>query len=284
MQRFVIGLGKKVIIANQMAIFADKAFTLQTNGNLTTGFAWIGAVAYMLQIYYDFSGYSDMAIGLGRIFGFRIPENFNYPYISSNITDFWRRWHISLSSWFRDYVYIPMGGNRCSKGRMLFNLFVVWGLTGIWHGANYTFWLWGLCYFVLLMAEKLVGSKLPDFPLKKCIGHLYTMLSVTILWVVFKAHSVSTAIGYISIMFGRTSADSAYAIGVTKLYFNNVIGFGIIAIIGCAPWKNVIEELKCRVSMRFFGIMRTVWILAIFVIACSMALDGDYNPFVYFNF
>ena len=141
LQRFTIVLGKKVIIANQMGIFADKAFALQASGDLTTGFAWMGAVAYTLQIYYDFSGYSDMAIGLGHIFGFHFPENFKHPYISSSITEFWRRWHISLSTWFRDYVYIPLGGNRCSKGRNLLNLFIVWGLTGIWHGANYTFWL-----------------------------------------------------------------------------------------------------------------------------------------------
>ena len=141
--RFSIGLGKKVIIANQMAVFADKAFKLLGESELTTGFAWMGAIAYTMQIYFDFSGYSDMAIGLGEILGFEFPENFNYPYISSSITEFWRRWHISLSSWFRDYVYIPLGGNRCSKGRMFFNLFVVWMLTGIWHGANYTFWIWG---------------------------------------------------------------------------------------------------------------------------------------------
>lgn len=153
-RRFSIGLGKKVIIANHMALFADKAFMLLDEQNLTTGFAWIGAIAYTLQIYFDFSGYSDMAIGLGAMFGFEFPENFNYPYISKSITEFWRRWHISLSSWFRDYVYIPLGGNRCKKTRMIFNLFVVWLLTGIWHGANYTFWLWGILYYLFLVMEK----------------------------------------------------------------------------------------------------------------------------------
>lgn len=153
-KRFSMGLGKKVIIANYMALFADKAFMLLEEQNLTMGFAWMGAIAYTLQIYFDFSGYSDMAIGLGAMFGFDFPENFHYPYISKSITEFWRRWHISLSSWFRDYVYIPLGGNRCKKTRMFFNLFVVWLLTGIWHGANYTFWLWGILYYLFLVMEK----------------------------------------------------------------------------------------------------------------------------------
>lgn len=284
LQRFVIGLGKKVILANQMAIFADKAFYLQASGNLTTFFSWIGAIAYTLQIYYDFSGYSDMAIGLGRIFGFSFPENFNYPYISQNITEFWRRWHISLSSWFRDYVYIPLGGNRCSKKRIFFNLFVVWGMTGIWHGANYTFWLWGVSYFVLLVIEKIFKAWIPNFPLKKVIGHLYTMFFVVLLWVVFKADNMSVAIDYIGIMFGKNASNSIYANGVTWLYFRNMIGFGLIAVIGCAPWKIVVDKMKSKIAGCNFSIVRTVGILAIFIIACCMTLDGDYNPFVYFNF
>lgn len=267
-----------------MAIFADKAFYLQASGNLTTFFSWIGAIAYTLQIYYDFSGYSDMAIGLGRIFGFSFPENFNYPYISQNITEFWRRWHISLLSWFRDYVYIPLGGNRCSKKRIFFNLFVVWGMTGIWHGANYTFWLWGVSYFVLLVIEKIFKAWIPNFPLKKVIGHLYTMFFVVLLWVVFKADNMSVAIDYIGIMFGKNASNSIYANGVTWLYFRNMIGFGLIAVIGCAPWKIVVDKMKSKIAGCNFSIVRTVGILAIFIIACCMTLDGDYNPFVYFNF
>ena len=284
LQRFVIGLGKKVIIANQMAIFADKAFTLLDKGELTTGFAWMGALAYTLQIYFDFSGYSDMAIGMGRIFGFRFLENFNYPYISGSITEFWRRWHMSLSLWFRDYVYIPLGGNRCSKSRMLLNLFIVWILTGIWHGANYTFWLWGLCYFLLLMVEKLVSYKIPDFLLKKAIGHIYTMLAVLLLWVVFRADSVSDAGRYIGIMFGGASAGSAYALGVTGLYIRNFIGFAIIGIIGSMPLKRICAGLESKLNRKCFAVIRCAWVLAVFFIACCMTLDGDYNPFVYFNF
>ena len=153
--RFVVGLGKKVLLANQLALVADRAFQLGGMGQLTTGFAWLGSLCYTLQIYYDFSGYSDMAIGLGKMFGFHFLENFNYPYISRSVTEFWRRWHISLSTWFRDYVYFPLGGSRVnSKGKHIRNLFVVWLLTGIWHGANWTFIVWGLFYFVLLMLEK----------------------------------------------------------------------------------------------------------------------------------
>ena len=153
MLRFSYGLGKKVLIANYMAMLADNIFNAGMPESVAT--AWLGAIAYTLQIYFDFSGYSDMAIGLGKMFGFKFPENFNYPYISSSITEFWRRWHISLSSWFRDYVYIPLGGNRCSKGRWLGNLFVVWALTGMWHGANWTFICWGLWYFLWLVVEKI---------------------------------------------------------------------------------------------------------------------------------
>lgn len=177
--RFMLGFGKKMIIANAMGEIADGIFGMDTATSLTTPLAWVGAVAYTLQIYFDFSAYSDMAIGLGRMFGFHFNENFNYPYIASSVTDFWRRWHISLSSWFRDYVYIPLGGNRCSKGRHIFNLMVVWSLTGLWHGANWTFIVWGMYFGVLLITEKyLLAKVLPKIPV--VIRHIATLLIVII--------------------------------------------------------------------------------------------------------
>lgn len=291
-RRFAIGLGKKVILANHMALFADKAFSLLDENNLTTGFAWLGAIAYTFQIYFDFSGYSDMAIGLGAMFGFDFPENFNYPYISKNITEFWRRWHISLSSWFRDYVYIPLGGNRCNKARMFFNLFTVWLLTGVWHGANYTFWLWGILYFLFLMIEKLLQnregmSKKENRYMQKFCGilkHIYTMLIVILLWVIFRADSLMQAWEYISCMFGKTS-DSVYAIGVTKLYFRNFIGYGMIAIVGCTPWMiKIKQQMKKAIDEKHQNRLDDIWTILIFVLACCIAVDSNYNPFIYFNF
>ena len=179
MMRFIYGLGKKVVIANYMGVVADNIF--DGGGSLSLATAWYGAFAYTLQIYFDFSGYSDMAIGLGRMFGFHFMENFNYPYISRSATEFWRRWHISLGTWFRDYVYIPLGGNRVTRRRWVYNLFVVWALTGIWHGANWTFLCWGLWYFVLLLVEKLTG-----FPEKLGpLAHVYALLAIVLGWTVF---------------------------------------------------------------------------------------------------
>ena len=183
--RFIVGLGKKVLLSNQLALVADRAFLLEGADKLTTSFAWLGALCYTLQIYYDFSGYSDMAIGLGKLFGFHFLENFQYPYLSQSVTEFWRRWHISLSTWFRDYVYFPLGGSRVSsRGKHIRNLFVVWLLTGIWHGANWTFLAWGLFYFVLLVLEKYghLGRGWPEV-----CRWLFTFLMVNFAWVVFRA-------------------------------------------------------------------------------------------------
>jgi alginate O-acetyltransferase complex protein AlgI len=195
-ERFMIGFIKKVLIANNIALVADLAFN---NGTPTMLFSWVGAISYTLQIYYDFSGYSDMAIGLGKMFGFEFNENFDYPYISKSITEFWRRWHISLGTWFRDYVYFPLGGSRVeTKTRLVFNLFIVWFLTGVWHGANWTFFVWGLMYFVLISLEKLTGfyKKIGFF------GHIYTMLFVVFGWVIFRADSLTSAYAYLTAMFG----------------------------------------------------------------------------------
>lgn len=285
--RFAIGLGKKVIIANQMAVLADKAFALLSTGELTTAFAWLGIAGYTLQIYYDFSGYSDMAIGLGSIFGFHFLENFNYPYISKSITEFWRRWHISLSTWFRDYVYIPLGGNRCSPMRRFMNLFAVWMFTGFWHGANYTFWLWGLVYFVILVIEKQFLSKKTyshssENWMISIIQHSYTMLMVMCLWVVFRAESVGDAVNYIKHMFGA-SAETPYAMGVTRLYFQNYWGYILVAILGCIPLGQVVQN-KLNLSEKTADYLAQIWTVLIFVIACAVTIDSNYNPFIYFNF
>ena len=196
--RFIVGLGKKVLLSNQLAVVADRAFGL--GDGLSASFAWLGALCYTLQIYFDFSGYSDMAIGLGRMFGFAFKENFNYPYISRSITEFWRRWHISLSTWFRDYVYFPLGGSRVdSRAKHIRNLFVVWLLTGIWHGANWTFLAWGLFYFVLLVLEKYghLGRGWPVWA-----KWLFTFLMVNFAWVLFRADSLAAAGQYLQAMFG----------------------------------------------------------------------------------
>jgi D-alanyl-lipoteichoic acid acyltransferase DltB (MBOAT superfamily) len=274
-----------------MAVFADKAFALLGADELTAGFAWLGAIAYTMQIYFDFSGYSDMAIGLGSMLGFEFPENFNYPYISRSITEFWRRWHISLSTWFRDYVYIPLGGNRCSKARMLMNMGIVWILTGVWHGANYTFWLWGVLYFILLAAEKIIIEKIGHNNERQkvwkakafnVIGHVYTMLAVMLLWVLFRADSVSDAVSYYACMFGR-SATTAYALGVTKLYWKNAVGCLLIALIGCVPVCTWIMK-KLPLSDRVKEMLRQIAIIIIFVLGVCVTVDSSYNPFIYFNF
>ena len=193
--RFIVGLSKKVLLANNFAVVADQSFAFSAADNCSVAFAWLGAIAYTLQIYFDFSGYSDMAIGLGAMFGFHFPENFNYPYISKSVAEFWRRWHISLGSWFRDYVYFPLGGSRVkSKARLVFNLFIVWLLTGIWHGANFTFIAWGLIYFVLISLEKLTNFEKRN--VNSAVRYIYTMFFVVIGWVFFRADSIAEGIGF----------------------------------------------------------------------------------------
>jgi len=267
--RFIVGLGKKAILANNMAILADAAFS---SANLSAPMAWLGAAAYALQIYFDFSGYSDMAIGLGRMFGFHFLENFRRPYLASSITDFWRRWHISLSTWFRDYVYIPLGGNRVSPRRHLFNLFVVWLLTGVWHGANWTFILWGLGYFLLLMAEKYghIDEKLGIF------RRPYTLLCVLLLWVLFRADSLGAAGRYFAAMFsgGRGSCDDFL------YYFGNMKAYLAVAAACCLPldtlWKRVPERIRDG--------LEAAGTIALLLLTLTYVVSSTYNPFIYFNF
>lgn len=271
--RFMTGLAKKVILANNLAGIADMAFS---NGNSSVVMAWAGAIAYTLQIYFDFSGYSEMAIGLGRMFGFHFLENFDYPYVSKSITEFWRRWHMSLGTWFRDYVYFPLGGSRVEKkSRLVFNLFVTWALTGIWHGANWTFLVWGLLYFVLLVIEKLTGfhNKTGRF------GHIYTMFFVIIGWVLFRADSISAALKYMGAMFGAGSGGLYDELILTYLsYYRFYIIFGILA---CFPINKI---LKKKINSKIYNALSSVIITALFIISISFMVKGAYNPFIYFNF
>ena len=274
LRRFLWGLAKKVLLANQLAKFADLAFD---GGPLSTGLAWLGAGAYALQIYFDFSGYSDMAIGLGRMFGFHFGENFNYPYAARSVTDFWHRWHISLSTWFRDYVYIPLGGNRVKPARHIFNLFVVWFLTGLWHGANWTFLLWGLIYFALLMLEKYTPiRKLPAF-----FGHVFTLLAVGLCWVLFRADSLSAAAEYLRSMFfmaplGLWDGNASIVLcnGFFTFLLGAVLSFPVI------PWlkkKAFAQSPAARWISALFQ-------LAVFLLTVGFILSSSYDPFIYFNF
>ena len=284
--RFLIGLSKKVLIANNMALVADAAWKLIIGDRLeaSVAMAWLGAISYTLQIYFDFSGYSDMAIGLGKIFGFDFPENFKHPYIATSLTEFWRRWHISLSSWFRDYVYIPLGGSRRGEARTYINLMIVWLLTGIWHGANYTFVVWGLLYGILLMIEKvLCGHKAirKQSLIQRIFGHLYTMIVVTLAWVIFRSDSINDAVIYILGMFGRGSGKLVDRVFVAYLKQN--ICFYIPAIIGCMP---ILESLELKFGEKnpIYNVAFGATVLAGFVISVSYIINNGYNPFIYFNF
>lgn len=281
--RFVQGFVKKIFLANTMAIIADKAFSI-VGTNLTVSFAWLGAVAYALQIYFDFSAYSDMAIGLGKMFGFEFDENFNHPYTASSITDFWRRWHISLSTWFRDYVYIPLGGNRTgSTFRNYVNLFAVWFLTGFWHGANWTFIAWGLLYFFALLLEKATafGTFLKQH---KVLGHFYTLLVVLLLWVFFRADGIGQALVYIATMFGLSGA-APYS-GQTWIYLKENIIYLLFALLLSS---NVIHLLRAKTApyrklQTATQVVGEMVLALLFVISIVYIINGTYNPFIYFHF
>ena len=283
MKRFIYGLGKKVLIANYVAQIADNCFDFYVP--MSVAGAWLGAVCYTLQIYFDFSGYSDMAIGLGEMFGFFFEENFNYPYISRNVTEFWRRWHISLSQWFRDYVYIPLGGNRVGIKRSYINLLIVWILTGIWHGANYTFIVWGLVYYVVLVTEKTIMGRevLSKSSSGNWVGSIlswvYTIIVVVLTWVVFRAESLSFALKYIGNMLGigaTSVVDNGFIVNVSGSA--SVICF---AMLGATPtFKMICKWLdKWRV-----GWIESLFSLLVFVISLIQVVGSTYNPFIYFNF
>lgn len=276
MTRFVYGLGKKVLLSNYMGVLADNMFYLSGEGSLSVGAAWIGAIGYTLQIYYDFSGYSDMAIGLGRMMGFHFLENFNYPYVSRSITEFWRRWHMSLSSWFKDYVYIPLGGSREGAAKTYRNTFFVWLLTGIWHGANWTFIVWGLGYFVLLCIERLGGWTKGI----RYIGHIYTMAAVILLWVVFRADSLTLAVRYIGQMFGTGGAlwDEAAA----SAFSGSILVLLAAAVLSTPVWKQLADRLHLSELTR--KNVAAAAAVPLFLLCIAKCMSSSYNPFIYFNF
>ena len=274
---FVIGLGKKVLLANNLGQLWDAYKALPTE-ELTVLGAWLGVAAFSLQLYFDFSGYSDMAIGLGRMLGFEFLKNFDYPYISRSVTEFWRRWHISLGSWFREYVYIPMGGNRVSGGRLCFNLLVVWGLTGLWHGASWNFLLWGLYFGVLLILEKLWLKKWIDrWP--RALQHLYTLFLVLVSWAIFAVEDFGQLGGYLSAMFGL--AGGGLADGAFRYYLGS---YGLSLLAACVASTPLMAGLWRRLPQRAERVLLPVVILAGLLLCTAYLVDATYNPFLYFRF
>jgi len=276
-RRFTIGLAKKVLIANNIGKLWD-TYSVMAATNLSFVGSWLGILAFSLQIYFDFSGYSDMAIGLGRMLGFEFMENFNYPYISRSVTEFWRRWHISLGTWFRDYVYIPLGGNRKGKNRQLLNITIVWALTGFWHGAAWTFMLWGLYYAAFLIFEKLywlkVLEKAPRF-----VGHFYTVFVAVCGWVLFQLTSLSACASYYKAMFGFGAGG--FIKPVDTFYLASFAVMFVISIIACTPLlKNLYKKLPEKTQ----SYATPAIIVLILVICTAYLVDATYNPFLYFRF
>lgn len=281
-ERFIIGLGKKAIFANTMGALADQIMGSNIQ-YLSAPVAWLGAIAYTLQIYFDFSGYSDMAIGLGKIFGFHFPKNFNYPYISKSVREFWQRWHISLSSWFRDYLYIPMGGNR--KGNVYIHLFVVFFATGLWHGAAWGFVLWGLWHGFFMIAERVITKHVVVTDrketnvlrgLKAGLGHVYTMLVVIGGWVLFKLVDVGTTWQYLKVMFGITRNEF---VAYSPFYYLDTRTLVILlcAVVACIPWKRPKEYTITLV-------IRRLLLLMLLALCFVFMITSTYNPFIYFRF
>ena len=281
--RFCFGLSKKMVLANSMGQSADGVFG-QTAANLDPGLAWVGALAYTFQIYFDFSAYSDMAIGLGHTFGFHFLENFNYPYISRSVTEFWRRWHISLSSWFRDYVYIPLGGNRCSRARQIRNILTVWLLTGLWHGAAWTFILWGLWFCLLLLGEKFLwGHFLEQLP--SPIRWACTMLAVILSWVLFRAADLGQAWAYLGAMFGQTTglAQDGQAVYYLLQFWPEWI-LALIAFLQVKQWLLSWLEARGAAGQTLALWAPRVLALGLLVLSYGLLVTGSFNPFIYFQF
>lgn len=276
--RFVVGLGKKVLLANQMGAVWSDIYAL--GGDVSALMAWTGAIAYTFQIYFDFSGYSDMAIGLGRMFGFKFPENFRYPYQSVSITDFWRRWHITLSTWFKEYLYIPLGGNRRGLARQALNLLIVWSLTGFWHGAGWNFVMWGLYYFVILFIEKLFLLKALD-KLPKFFRHVYALLLIIIGWVIFASDDVSVLLPYLGSMFGANGA-----IGGMDVY--TLLTKAVLLIICCVASTELPKKLFLSaagaMNEKAAFTLKSVLMIALLALSMILLIGDSYNPFLYFRF
>lgn len=276
--RFVVGLGKKVLLANQMGAVWSDIYAL--GGDVSALMAWTGAIAYTFQIYFDFSGYSDMAIGLGRMFGFKFPENFRYPYQSVSITDFWRRWHITLSTWFKEYLYIPLGGNRRGLARQALNLLIVWSLTGFWHGAGWNFVMWGLYYFVILFIEKLFLLKALD-KLPKFFRHVYALLLIIIGWVIFASDDVSVLLPYLGSMFGANGA-----VGGMDVY--TLLTKAVLLIICCVASTELPKKLFLSaagaMNEKAAFTLKSVLTIALLALSMILLIGDSYNPFLYFRF
>lgn len=278
MRRFIVGLAKKIIIANQLGELTN---IFRTCGEQSVLFYWIYAIAFALHIYFDFSGYSDMAIGLGKIFGFNFIENFNYPYMSKSISEFWRRWHMSLGSWFRDYIYIPLGGNRVSRGRWIFNTLVVWMLTGLWHGAAWNFVAWGLLYALFLMVEKFI---LKDKKIPQAFSRAYTLLIVVLGFVLFNAVDFAQALSDIKGMFFMNGVPIVN--DVTMYYLASYSILLIAGAIGATPMiKNLAVKLSTNQKTRVItAIIEPVVLFGLLAICVAYLVDGSFNPFLYFRF
>ena len=271
--RFIVGLSKKVLLANKFGIIADEIFKLNGNYNLSVPLSWFGVTMFALQIYYDFSGYSDMAIGLGKMFGFNFLENFDYPYISKSITEFWRRWHMSLGTWFRDYIYIPLGGNRVSVPRHILNMFIVWFLTGFWHGASWNYIIWGLYFFVFLVIEKYIfGSKFEQVP--KIFRHLYALIVILVGWVIFKEENSFLLLKYLKAMF---NVGLKPTIGGVTYYLKE---YYIEIFLGIMFSTNIFKAFekgkKTIPAILIYFILLILSIISLF--------SSSYNPFIYFRF
>ncbi|MCM1534106.1 MAG: hypothetical protein NC099_05590 [Corallococcus sp.] len=278
-RKFLYGLAKKVIVSNVVGQVAETVFAWPV-ATLGVSLSWLGIICYTVQIYFDFSGYSDMAIGLGKMFGFDFCENFNYPYLATSVRNFWRRWHISLSSWFKEYVYIPLGGNRKGAFRTYVNLFVVFLLTGIWHGANYTFVLWGIFYGVFLVIERLFLGKLLDKNPVKILNWLYTMLAVVVLWVFFRAPDVKYAFVYISQMFSTHA--SVPLSSVVNLWQWLILAVGLLL---CGPLQLLFTRLHKKVKEKtWFFWLDFATQIALLGLSVILLINDTFNPFIYFQF
>lgn len=276
-RRFIVGFGKKVLLANQVYVIWNE-ITLMPVSEISTAAAWLGALAFTFQIYFDFSGYSDMACGLGKMFGFEFMKNFNYPYVSKTITEFWHRWHISLSSWFRDYVYIPLGGNRCKLPRVIFNLFAVWALTGLWHGANFNFIAWGIYYFVILVLEKYVYGKylekLPPLP-----KHIYALFLILLGWTIFYFEDFGQFATYLTSMFTlKNGIIGGDTLSTILMYLPILI---VTAMASLPIWKNTYLKLKDK---KYMGVLEIAFCAVVIVLCTASLVNQSYNPFLYFRF
>ena len=279
-RRFTLGLSKKILLANVLGEFVD---IVKTSKEISVLYMWLYVVAYALHIYFDFSGYSDMAIGLGKAFGFTFPENFNYPYISKSITEFWRRWHLTLSTWFRDYIYIPLGGNRVSKLKWYRNILVVWAFTGLWNGASWNFVIWGLMFAAILVLEKLFLGKLLE-KMPTILKRIYTLLIVFISWVVFDATSLAQITERLSIMFGLGGVPLVTT--ETLYYLKSYLIVFVIGIIGATPLPSMlVKKISDKETWhKFVNLAEVVVLPLLLVVSTAYLVDGSFNPFLYFRF